>query len=518
MTNDKALDARILRYHFVEHWGVSTIADQLGLHHTTVDRVLCQAGLPKAERTRRASIVDPYHPLIIETLEKHPRLSAARLFVMAQERGYGGGPSQFRAHVARLRPRKPAEAYLRLRTLPGEQGQVDWGHFGHVQIGQAKRALMAFVMVLSWSRQIFLHFYLNARMDAFLHGHVAAFEAWDGVPRVLLYDNLRSAVVNRRGDTIQFNPTLLDLAAHYRFEPRPVAVARGNEKGRVERSIRYIRENFFAARHWSDIDDLNAQADAWCWGHSSRRPCAEDPRMTVAGAFEQERPRLLALPNTPFPADDGVEVRVGKTPYVRFDLNDYSVPHTLVQRTLTVRASLHSVRVLDAGEVVAEHGRVYGKREQIEDPAHIEALVNVKRAARHHRGQDRLACAAPSSTDLLERAVARGHSLSRVIKALEELLDTYGATELEHAITEALQRDVPHPDAVRQSLERRREARQRPPPIAIPLSGNNKARHIVVRAASLAAYDQLHDDNEHDRHETATDTTDTQGPPHDDTQ
>ena len=518
MTNDKALDAKILRYHFVEHWGVSTIADQLGLHHTTVDRVLCQAGLPKAERTRQASIVDPYHPLIIETLEKHPRLSAARLFVMAQERGFTGGPSQFRAHVARLRPRKPAEAYLRLRTLPGEEGQVDWGHFGHVQIGQAKRALMAFVIVLSWSRQIFVRFYLNARMDAFLHGHVAAFEAWNGLPRVLLYDNLRSAVVNRRGDTIQFNPTLLDLAAHYRFEPRPVAVARGNEKGRVERSIRYIRENFFAARQWSDIDDLNAQADAWCWGHSSRRPCAEDPRITVAAAFEQERTHLMALPATPFPADDCVEVRVGKTPYVRFDLNDYSVPHTLVQRSLTVRASLHSVRVLDAGEVVAEHVRVYGKREQIEDPAHIEALVNVKRAARHHRGQDRLARAAPSSTDLLGHAVERGYSLNRVVKELEGLLDTYGATELEHAITEALQRDVPHPDAVRQSLERRREARQLPPPVAIVLPDNAKARHIVVRAASLAAYDQLHDDNEHDGNEPEIHTAAAQEPPHDDTQ
>ena len=108
MTISKELEAKILRYHFVEYWGPHTIATQLGIHHSTVDRVLCQAGMPKAERTRRASIVDPYHPMIIETLSKYPRLSAARLFVMAQERGYTGGSSQFRAHVARLRPRKPA--------------------------------------------------------------------------------------------------------------------------------------------------------------------------------------------------------------------------------------------------------------------------------------------------------------------------------------------------------------------------------------------------------------------------
>jgi transposase len=152
--------------------------------------------------------------------------------------------------VACHRPRPAAEAYLRLRTLPGEQAQVDWGHFGHLQIGRARRPLMAFVMVLSHSRMVFLRFFLDARMDSFLRGHALAFAAFGGVPRVLLYDNLKSAVLERvdhpRGSAIRFNPTLLALAGHYRFEPRPVAPARGNEKGRVERAIRYIRDSFFA--------------------------------------------------------------------------------------------------------------------------------------------------------------------------------------------------------------------------------------------------------------------------------
>jgi len=107
---------------------------------------------------------------------------------------------------------------------------------------------MAFVMVLSYSRQIFLRFFLNARLESFLRGHLAAFEAWNGCPRVILYDNLRSAVLERHGDAIRFHPTLLEFATHYHYEPRPVAVARGNEKGRVERAIRYVRDNFFAAR------------------------------------------------------------------------------------------------------------------------------------------------------------------------------------------------------------------------------------------------------------------------------
>lgn len=491
MAIDKELEAAILRYHFVERWGVHTIAAQLKLHHSTVDRVISQAGLPKAQRSIRESILDPYLGFIMETLEKYPTLTAERLYGMAQERGYAGGPSHFRARVAQLRPRLHAEAYLRLKTLPAEQSQVDWAQFNYVEIGKARRPLMAFVMVLSWSRQIFLRFYLNQRMENFLRGHVAAFEAWGGLSKILLYDNLRSAVLERRGDAIRFNPTLLELSAHYHFEPRPVAVARGNEKGRVERAIRYIRDNFFAARQWQDIDDLNAQADAWCWGQSTQRPCPENRSMTVREAFEQEQPQLLQLPDNPYPTDERVEVSVGKTPYVRFDLNDYSVPHTWVRRTLTVIASLTTVRVLDGAEVIAQHPRSYSKGEQIEDPTHIEALLKSKHQARFHRGQDRLAHGAPSSREFLQQAAERGNPLKRIVSQLLQMLGDYGAAELELAICEALKQQVPHPNAVRQVLERRREQRNQPPPIAVTLPDNAKANNIVVRPASLALYDQI---------------------------
>ena len=144
--------------------------------------------------------------------------------------------------------------------MPGEQAQVDWAHFGKLQVGRAVRPLWAFVMVLSYSRRPFVRFFPGASMPFFLRGHAEAFAEFGGVPRVLLYDNLKSAVLERHGDAIRFNPTLLELAAHYRFEPRPVAIARGNEKGRVERAIRYVREAFFEARTYADLADLNRQA------------------------------------------------------------------------------------------------------------------------------------------------------------------------------------------------------------------------------------------------------------------
>jgi transposase len=294
-------EAEILRLYHAEQWRIGTIATQLGVHHCTVRRVLAQAGLPAGTTAVRPSIAEPFIPFMIATLEKYPRLRASRLYEMVRQRGYPGRPDHFRAIVARYRPRPKAEAYLRLRTLPGEQGQVDWGHFGKVRIGRAVRPLMGFVMVLSWSRHVFVRFYLGAAMANFLRGHVDAFAFYDAVPRVLLYDNLKSAVLERRRDAIRFHPTLLELAAHYRFLPRPVAVARGNEKGRVERAIRFARDSFFAARTWTDLDDLNAQALAWCRGIAADRRCPENRARTVREAFAEERPRLLALPSNPFP-------------------------------------------------------------------------------------------------------------------------------------------------------------------------------------------------------------------------
>ena len=157
------MHAQIMRYYHVERWRIGTIARQLQVHHGIVERALRQAGLPRIG-TVRASCIDPYLPFIHETLKKFPTLGASRLYGMARERGYSGGPDHFRHLIAQHRPRPAAEAYLRLVTLVGEQGQVDWGHFGHLQIGRASRPLMAFVMVLSWSRRIFLRFSLDARM------------------------------------------------------------------------------------------------------------------------------------------------------------------------------------------------------------------------------------------------------------------------------------------------------------------------------------------------------------------
>jgi transposase len=487
MVTPPDIEAQILRYYHVEKWRVGTIAGQLHVHHSVVTRVLAQAGLPRIGPPARPSQIDAYLPFIRQTLGTFPTLTASRLYGMVRERGYRGSADHFRHVIACHRPRPKAEAYLRLRCLPGEQAQVDWGHFGHLAIGRARRPLMAFVMVLSHARQIFLRFFPDARMASFLRGHVAAFTAWNGVPRVVLYDNLKSVVLDRRGDAIRFHPTLLGFAGHYRYEPRPVAVARGNEKGRVERAIRYVRDGFFAGRSFTDLDDLNAQAESWCNGSAADRRCPDEPDRTVREVFAEEAARLLPLPDNPAPLLEHVTVTVGKTPYVRFDLNDYSVPHNRVRRTLSVLADPHEVRIVDGTEVLACHRRSYDKGARIEDTAYVQALVEQKRAARQHRALDRLAQAVPAGQALLIRAA----KLGAITAALMRLLDRTSAADLQLAILEALERDVPHPNAVRLALERRREQRGDVPQVAIVLPAHGQARDAPVQPHRLETYDQL---------------------------
>ena len=288
---------------------------------------------------------------------------------------------------------------------------MDWGTFGKVRIGHGVRAVSGFVMVLGYSRALFALFTLDQTLESFLRGHVAAFEALGGSARTLVYDNLRSAVLDRRGTAIQFHSRLLELAGHYHFAPRPCTPARGNEKGKVERQIQYLRHAFFAARPFRDLDDLNAQFRRWRDDIAHQRRHPEQPDRTVADLWAEERPRLLPLPAHPFETAVLRAVRSGKTPYVRFDRNQYSIPHTHVRQPLTLVASGTQVRVLDGQTEVARHRRSYDTGDTIEDAAHLDGLLTATRQANVHTARDRLRVTVPVTTPLFERLAARGEAL-----------------------------------------------------------------------------------------------------------
>lgn len=485
----KETEAEILRLFHAEGWRRATIARQLGLHHSAVERALMRNGIVEIRRTRKSRI-DKFLPFIKQTLEKYPKLNGTRLFHMVKDRGYEGGLDHFRDLIRPLRPRRDTEAYLRLSTLPGEEAQCDWAHFGKLKVGNAERRLLAFVMVLSWSRRIFLRFYFGDSTANFLRGHVEAFTAFNGVPREILFDNLKSAVLERVGSAIHFNPELLQIAAHYRFAPKPVGVRRPTSKGRVERSINYIRSAFFAGRTFESLTDLNTQAVRWCEEEARHRSCPENRSITVEQAFKQELPRLLNLPDAPFPVLERKIVHIGKTPYARFDLNDYSIPHEFVNRQLVVEATTDTVVLSDGLRKLATHVRTFDKGTIVESKEHTEGILATKRQGTKHRAIDRVKSTVPSSREYLLRAAERGHNLGRLTQMMLRWLELYGASELESAIATVLARGSYHSSAIQIILDDQRTAQGRRQPV--PLSFNRKElAEISVVPKGLKEYDNL---------------------------
>jgi transposase len=483
--------AKIRRLFFAEHWKVGTIAAELGLHYDTVHRAIESRSFLAPELRVRAEMLDPFRSFIHVTLEQHPRLRATRLHEMLRDRGYSGSVFPVRRFIARVRPSKH-EAFLRLSVLPGEQAQVDWASFGSIMVGRAKRALSCFLMVLSWCRALFARFYLDQTTESFLCGHLAAFDAFGGVPRTILYDNLKSAVLEREGELIRFHPRILELAGHYHFAPKPCAVARGNEKGRVERRVRDLREAFFAARDFRSIEDLNAQLDAWIdrVQHGRQVPSDPDHRL-VREALALERPRLLPLPEHPAPTDLVRAVTSGKTPYVRFDRNDYSIPHTHVRKTLSIVASGALVRVLDGPVELARHTRSYDAGQQIEDEIHLAALSADKRKATEHRGRNRLFAVCPAAKAFLGEIALHGGHLGGTTSRLLRLLDLYGAAPLDTAIRDAHERGAFRAESVAHVLDQRRRADGQRPVMPPALSADPRVRDQLVQPHRLDDYDNL---------------------------
>ena len=364
---------------------------------------------------------------------------------------------------------------------------VDWAHFGHVDIGRARRALSCFVMTLSYSRALYLEFFFDQTMENFLRGHVHAFDCWGGQPRVLLYDNLKSVVLERRGNRIQFHPRLIELSGHYHFAPRPCQVRAGNQKGRVERAIRYVRDSFWAGRTFTTLAECNRQA--WLWrdevAHQRRWPGGD--HMTVAAALADEQPRLLPPAVHPFPTDRIEAVRSHKTIYVRFDLNDYSIPPQAVRRPLTLVASDTTVRILDGSIEIARHVRTYDRHQLVLDPAHQDAVLNMKRKAFNSTPGGRLEQAVPESKTLLDLAFAHGESAGSQTARLMKLLDEYGATALRRAVVEALARNTPRASSVAFLLRRQAPST----PLALDLSRHPNVPMLDVRPHDLGTYDEL---------------------------
>ena len=259
----------------------------------------------------------------------------------------------------------------------------------------------------------------------------------------------------------------------------------------MEKFIAFLRHAFFAARAFSSVADLNAQLTRWIADVAHTRPVPTRRAQRVVDALAEEQPRLLPLPEHPLSCDLLRAVSSGKTPYLRFDGNDYSIPHTLIRRPLTLVASEEVVRILDGTTEVARHPRSYDRGRRIEDDTHLAALVAEKRRAHELRGRDRLRHACPPAEAFLEALAVRGHPLANETTRLLRLLDQVGAAALDAALAEALGRGAISAASVAHVLEQRRRARRQPPLLDPVLPADPRVRDLRVTPHAPAMYDRL---------------------------
>ena len=473
------LDQRthIRRLFFAEHWKVGTIATQLGVHRDTVEAALggAEQFVSRGPESRSCRL-EPYAEFIAQTLEKFPRLRATRLYDMLVPRGYEGSKRQLRRHVQRVRPRVEVSG-IAPGTMAGEQAQVDWGDFG-ARRGRRSAAPVdlrdgAVVEPRAYALR-------STSMDSFLRGHVDAFDALGGAAPDH-YDNLKSVVLERRAACLPrrpaASPTLSFPAGLRAYQPHE----------RWRRSF-LPAPIVFEARRFEDVADLNHIA-RWLAGRAHPRVHPTDPeRRSVQEHLELERPRLLPLPEHPARTERVETLSSGKQPYVRFDRNDYSIPHALVHKPLSLRACEHRVRVFDHGELVAEHARSYDKRQIVENVAHIDALASEKRRASELRGRDRLRALCAHADALLDDLARRGEPLRQRTATTPP---TYGADALEEAIAEALDSGAPSVGWMAYLLDRESQRAGRAVPLETPLPAHVRDKDVIVVPHDMSEYDRL---------------------------
>jgi transposase len=488
MTVSADTEAHIRRLFFGEHWKRGTIAKQLVIHTDVVERVIGRVGpCPKAAPKQLPDSLCAFAAFIDETLERYPRLVATRLYDMLVARGFTGTIRVLRKYLRRVRPKPKSEAFLRVQPLVAEQAQIDWGHVGYIDVPGGKRPLWVFVCVLAYSRALWAELVLDLSVHSLRRSLVRASSFFGGSCRQWLFDNPKTVVTERHGDAVRFHSALLELAGAMRVEPRVCGVRKPHEKGRVERAIRYLRERFFAARAIHSIEQGNAQLLEFIHTIAMQRPHPQWPERRVADVFEEERSRLLALPDA-LPSTDLVQpVVADKTAFVRFDGNGYSVPAKFARASLTLVANDTHVRLLDGSAEVAFHDRVWGRKQWQEDPAHRAELLEQKRAASIPKARDRLHAHIAGIDRLFSRWVEVGRNLGSMTARTIRLLDAYGADVLRAAVDEAMTRGVHDPGALAVLCEKMRKDLELPIPMPLDIGAHVPDRDVVPH--DLGGYD-----------------------------
>jgi transposase len=468
-----------------QHLTPRQLADRLELDIKTVRHWIDRPYAPRA-RVQRVSQLDPFKGRIVGWLDAHP-LTAQQVFQRLKDAGYDGGISIVKDYVRTIRPRART-AFLTLAFAPGELAQVDWGEFGTIAVGNIRRRLSFFVMVLAYSRQMYVEFTLSQTLEHFLAAHINAFHAL-GVPNKVMVDNLRSAVLRHvRGEPAQFNPRYLDFARHYGFQIVACNVAKGNEKGRVERGVGYVKHNFLNGLELPDFAALNPAVQVWLESVANARLHRETHRRPV-DLWAEERAQLQPLNPRPFDVGKVLAVRANRQFRVTFESNRYSVPARFAGCPVTLKAYPDRLCVYHGAELIARHVRSFERHRDIEDPDHAKALVAQRRHAHDAKVLHRFLGLSPQAANyhrgLLER---RGNAMTHVRKIVA-LADLHGEDAVIRALTDALAFEAFSSEYIAHLIEAR--GRQLPEPSPLVLMRRQDVLDLELPPADLSAYPDL---------------------------
>ncbi len=465
---------------------VAQTARALGLHPRTVakwagaDQFRARAGTP------RASKLDAFKGQIVRWLDTHP-YSTQQIFQRLGEAGYEGGISILKDYVHRIRPRHQ-EAFLKLDFAAGEAAQIDWGEWGTIGVGSTRRRLSFFVMVLCYSRRMYLEFTVSQTMEFFLACHENAFATFGGVPSRLMVDNLKSAVLQRLvGQAPVFNPKYLDFSKHWGFKISACNVRAGQEKGRVENGVGFVKKNLLAGLELPDFCAMQPAATLWVNTVADVRLHRQTHQRPI-DLFEDERAHLLALNPARFDLARVCEVRATKQFRVPLDSNHYTVPSRYAGLRLTLKAHADRVCIYDGEQLIARHARSMDRHKDIEDPDHERQLLAQRKNAREQRLMVNFLALSPRAQAYLQGLEAKQVNVRVHLRKILALAELHGKECVARALDDGLELRAFSAEYIANILA----ARQRigPEPAALQLTRRADLLELEIPEPDLSIYDR----------------------------
>jgi transposase len=481
---DFELFAKIKLFHEQKGLSAAQIASELDLDPRTVARWLSEKRFHQRESSRRSSKLDAFKTSIVRMLEAHP-YTAVQILRRIREDGYGGGYSIVKDYVRKVRPER-MPAFLKLSFAPGECAQVDWGSFGSVGVGENRRRLSFFVMVLCYSRMMFVEFTVSQTMEHFLSCHQNAFAAFDSVPGKIMVDNLKSAVLKRAlGKDPVLNPVYRDFADHCGFTIAPCGVRKGNEKGRVENAVGYVKKNFLAGLDLPSFEAVNPAARIWLDTVANVRIHGETRKRPVE-LFEEEKPSLLPLPQYPYDIGILSQVRASSQFRITLDTNRYSVPAEYAGAALTLKTYPDRLCIYHADKLVARHPRSYDKYRDFEDPDHPKELIAQRKKARDQKIFMRFLALSPKARDYYRELEKRRMNPRHHVQKIVALSEIFGLEPVARAMDDAFFFQAFSCEYIANILEQ--HSRSLPDPGALLLTRRSDLLDLEVREPDLSVY------------------------------